>query len=213
MDKRRDWNAFCDLMRTADEVAVNTKPRSEAALALMFGVLRRFGFDDVRDAVSRHVSESRFAVTPSDIVRLIDGSPDERSQAAWRLFLRAVERHGYYDSVRFPGPAYHYAIQQLGGWERLCGELSGLTDRELQFRAKDWRQLYETGERVASWDGEGGKARVPAYLRGFYERDCREKGLPAFVPAAFDAETGEPLALPSGVDASGEVVMSLGDGG
>lgn len=209
MDKKQDWGRFCNLIRAADEITVG-KPRSEAALSLMFEALGRHSFGAVKGAVSRHVETCKFAVTPADIARQIEGAPEERSLAAWRCFLRAVERHGYYDSVRFPGPAYHYAIGQLGGWERLCEELHGLTDREVQFRAKDWRQLYETGLRVASWDGGDGKVKVPGHLPGSFERDCLEKRLPGFVPAPVDAETGESPALPSGVDASGEIVMSPG---
>jgi hypothetical protein len=191
--KDLDWKKFCGLIRAADEVTAG-KPRSEAALGLMFKALERHDFAAVARAVAMHVDASRFAVTPADITRLIEGSPEERSQAAWRLFLRAVDRHGFYDSVRFPDPAYHYAVMQLGGWERVCEEFHGLTDKELQFRAKDWRQLYETGERVASWDGEQGKAEVPKYLEGFFERGNLEGGHSGHLPDVLDAETGEKLS-------------------
>jgi hypothetical protein len=196
VDKQRDWGAFCDLIHAADEIAVNTKPRSEAALALMFGALKRFEFGAVCDAISQHVNESRFAVTPADITRIIVGSPEELSLKAWHVFLQAVDRYGYYDSVRFPDPAYHYAVQHLGGWERLCEELHCLSDKELQFRGRDWQRLYERGLRCASWSGEIGKEHVPSYLQGFFERDNRDRGFPEFVPMAIDIASCEMVALP-----------------
>jgi hypothetical protein len=188
--KNRDWKVFCNLIHAADEVTVG-KPRSEAALALMFEALKGHTLDEIKDAVSKHISVTKFAITPADITRLISGSPEEKSAVAWQTFLRAFDRYSFYDSVRFPDPAYHYAIQQLGGWERLCEDLQGLSDRELQFRAKDWRQLYEIGLRRASWGGEPGKIAVPQYLWGFFERDNREKHLEKFIPEVIDIETGE----------------------
>jgi hypothetical protein len=211
MTKTEDWGKFCALVRAADET-ISARPRSEPAMALMFEALLAFDIADVARAVSHHVRKSPYPVKPSDVASFLEGSPEERSQAAWRTFLRAVGRYGYYDSVRFPDPAYHYAIQELGGWERLCEELHCLTDREAQFRAREFRQPYETGLRVASWDGAPGKVRVPQYLWGFFERDNREQRRLGFVPEAVDVLTGEKLSLLVAIGASGEAVMSLGRG-
>ena len=192
----QDWAEFYRLAEmTARVCFVQRKDRAEweEQVRFLFELLGEYGIEDVRQAMRRHVKTQKFFPTPADITRLIEGAPEERSLAAWRLFLQAVGRYGFYDSVRFPDPAYHYAVERLGGWERLCEEFHGLTDREIQFRAKDWRQLYETGLRVASWDGETGKVKVPQCLWGFYERDCRENNRLEFVPMPIDAETGEKL--------------------
>jgi hypothetical protein len=192
----QDWAEFyamCEMIARTCFVQRKNREEWEEQIRFLFELLSEYSLDCVKQAMYRHVKTQKFFPTPADITRLIEGSPEERSLAAWRLFLRAVGRYGYYDSVRFPDPAYHYAIGQLGGWERLCEELHSLTDREIQFRAKDWRQLYETGLRVASWDGGAGKVKVPGYLPGSFERDCRDSNRLGFVPKAINAETGETL--------------------
>jgi hypothetical protein len=192
----QDWAEFytmCEMIARTCFVQRKRRDEWEEQIRFLFDLLGEYSLDDVRRAMYRHVKSQKFFPTPADITRLIEGSPEDRSVAAWRLFLRAVGRHGYYDSVRFPDPAYHYAIGQLGGWERLSAELHELSDREIQFREKGWRQLYEIGLRVASWDDAPGKVKVPKLLPGFFERDNRENRHPEFIPLAVDAETGEKL--------------------
>lgn len=191
-----DWRRFCALIAAADEVTVG-RARSEKALALMFRALQQYGYAEVEGAVAGHIAGCKFAVTPADVARLIGGTPEERSGLAWRVFLGVVERYGYYDSVRFPDPAYHYAVMQLGGWERVSRELMQLPERELQFRAKEWRMLYEIGLRTASWEARHGRVRVPQTLTGFYERDNRDRRFADFVPRA--VEIGAGFCLGSGV--------------
>ena len=195
MDKG-DWKEFCAVVQAADEVTAG-KPRSERALRLMFVVLERYGIDEIRRAVSGHVRRNKFAVTPADIVQALSGSLEERSAVAWRTFVNALDRHGYYDSVRFPDPAYHYAVMQLGGWERVSRDFGELSEKELHFRAAEWRKLYEIGMRVAAWRETPGKTAVPERLTGFYERDNRERGYLADIPAPIQIQPG--LAQPRAV--------------
>ena len=189
MDKQRDWKAFCGLIKAADEMTTG-KSRSAAALSLMFDVLARYGLEEVKDAVRACIEKNKFLVTPADIVRHIDGDPHEKSAAAWRLFLRAFERYCYFDSVRFPEPAFHYVIEQYGGWVKLCEEWRYLTSKELEFREKDWRTLFEVGSRVASWDERPGKIKVFPYQVGFFEINNRAGGYDAFIPDVYDVSTG-----------------------
>lgn len=189
MTESRDWQAFCDIIRASDEVTAG-KTRNVLALGMMFRVLERYSLEDIVKAVDEHIRTNKFAVTPADIIRHLDGSPDDKSTAAWRTFLRTMERYGYYDSVRFPDPAFHYVVEQLGGWERIGHEWHQLTEREIEFRRKEWVHLYEIGLRVASWGGETGKVSVPKYLCGFYERDNREGGHLDFIPDVVDVATG-----------------------
>lgn len=190
MREDHDWKGFCELIRASDEITAG-KPRSAAALGMMFKVLENYSLEDISRAVSAHVRACKFAVMPADIVRQIDGSPEEKAAVAWREFLRALDRYGYYDSVQFPDPAFHYAIIQLGGWERIGLDWHSLTPRETEFRGKEFRQLYETGMRVASWTSEPGKTRVPRYLRGFYENDNSGKGYVQHIPAIINVMNGE----------------------
>ena len=193
MTYEQDWTQFYQLAEMIARVCfVQRKDREqwEEQVEFLFEMLEEFEFEDVKNAMRQHVKTQKFFPTPADITRLIAGSAEERSILAWRCFLQSLDRYGYYDSVRFPDSAYHYVVQRLGGWERLSHEWRDLTEKELQFRRPQWRELYEIGLRVASWGGETGKVSVPKYLCGFYERDNREGGHLDFIPDVIEVETG-----------------------
>lgn len=172
---QENWAAFCKLMEAVDD-AVGARPRSEAALLIMFKALSRFPLKDVSRAMTQHIERSQYAVKVADVVAILEGAPEEKSALAWRGFIRAIELHGGFVSVKFPDPAYHYAIGQLGGWEHIANHYGAMSYKELEFREKDFRQLYEIGERIASFEHEEGKIRVPLYLWGESERTNREVG-------------------------------------
>lgn len=187
-----DWRAFCALIKASDE-ALSAKPRNETALAMMFSVLADYAIDDVRRAVEHHMRSSPYPVKPADVSSFLDGSPDERSAVAWETMLRAVERFGYYDSVRFPEPAYHFVIEQMGGWLRLCEEWNMLTDREIRFRRTEFCRLYELGLRKSSWVNEPGKVQVRGYLLGFHDVHNAANGY-ALESPVFEVSTGKELS-------------------
>lgn len=212
MDKR-DWKAFCALMEAVAE-SVCTKPKSEAGLLLIFNALKPYALETVQRAISAHLvsSEGMFFPTAAHIVKQIRGTEEERAGVAWRTFLKAVADYDCYESVRFASPAYHYAVGMLGGWERICKEFHCLSDREIDFRGKEFMRLYAIGERVASWTPKEGKVCVPAYLAGAFERENSLRGYVGAIPAPIEVATGRKLdrtALPSG----GAVSQSQNDAG
>ena len=128
----------------------------------------------------------------ADIIREIEGDSGDKSFVAWRIFLKGYERHGFWESIRFPDPAYHYAIEMMGGWMRLCEELNQLqTSRDLEFRSKDWRRLYEIGLTKATWGDEPGKIKVPAYCTGYHEWNNMSGGFLEFIPPVLEIGTGQ----------------------
>lgn len=170
-----DWTKFLSLIREADEAVGARDVRGEKAIALMFSSIAEYSLDEVRDAVIKFLRKSiRKVITAADIVTAIDGDVKIRSAVAWRLFLSAVRRYGFYPSVRFPDPAYHYVITQIGGderrgWQHVSDNYRELSEQELSFLEKDWRELYEHGLHVATWGDEIGKIKVPPYMPGYYE--------------------------------------------
>lgn len=182
------------MIRGADDaMKMNGNPRTEAGLKIMFAALRRFELEDILDVVTHHVATKNYPIKPSDVVSALEGDASDKSAIAWRNFLRALNRWGYYDSVRFPDPATHYVVMQMGGWERLSREYNDLDDREIQFREKGWRQLYEVGLKVATWEN------VPPYLVGNFERENREGGYLKHIPPVKEIATGKDIphdALP-----------------
>lgn len=197
----RDKTEFAACLKVAADL-YGRPPLSGDALKMFFLLLQKFSLGQVKTALQEHMASSPYMPKPCDVSRRIEGQPEDRAAVAWALVLRAVSRFGHDTSVRFPSPAFHYAVGQMGGWAKLCMRL---TDAELPFRAKDFARFFEIGERCATWDGANGTVKVPAYLAGTCELSNRANGhrLPARV---YDVETGkvlEGLALPA---QRGEVV-------
>ena len=188
---RDDWKGFCKLIQAADEVTAG-KERSKEAMGLMFRILEDHPLEEISRAVQAHIKRNKFAVQLADIIREIEGDSGDKSFVAWRIFLKGYERHGFWESIRFPDPAYHYAIEMMGGWMRLCEELNQLqTSRDLEFRSKDWRRLYEIGLTKATWGDEPGKIKVPAYCTGYHEWNNRSGGFLEFIPPVLEIGTGQ----------------------
>lgn len=199
----QDYDGFKKLLERAATVTFQQRGKDwDALVTVMFEELAQYDLETIRAAVRDHVRSEKFFPALADIVCRIEGRPEDRAAAAWGMVLRAVSRFGHDTSVRFPSPAIHYALEQMGGWARFCMRL---VEAELPFRAKDFAQFFAMGERCTSWDGANGTVKVPAYLAGTCELSNRANGhiLPARV---YDVETGkvlEGLALPA---PKGEVV-------
>lgn len=187
--RKDEFQAFQELMaRTADvTVMPNGKELGRTTVALFEG-LEAYPFAVVAEAVAAYCRTERFFPMLADIVSRIEGKAEDRAAAAWALVLKAIARHGHWDSVRFPLPAIHYAIDQMGGWRHLC---CTLTTDSIPFRARDFAGYFAVGERVAAWGDDlgPGKVRVPAYLVGEHEVNNRARGYA--LRRVWDAETGQ----------------------
>jgi hypothetical protein len=203
------YNDFEKIMNRAALLTFQQRGKDwRALITAMFEELGDFSLDSVRDAVAGHVRAEKFFPALADIVRRIEGGSETRAALAWAVVARAVTKLGRTASVRFPSPAYHYAIEQMGGWQKLC---ASLRDEDLPFRGREFARFFEAGERVASWGNEPGKVRVPPYLMGWHEINNRRCGQE--LPDIVDAQTGSPIngfraALPES-DRGSEVVMRL----
>lgn len=186
---RKDFGDFKALVEEAAYLtAVSGEKDVGKTAASMFRALEKFPFAVVRDAFVAHCRQERFFPTLADIVERIEGKAEERAALAWALVMRAVRRLGASKSVRFPSPAIHYALEQMGGWRHFA---SSLTTDEEPFRAKDFALFFGIGERIASWDGLGGTRAVKPYLPGEIEHDNRGNN---FIPRrVYDAEALAPI--------------------
>lgn len=107
------------------------------------------------------------------------GHPDPKE--AWSLVLESLRKITYTNSVIFPLPAFHYAIQRLGGWSKLCN--SNVFD-ELLLRKK-FESVFVEGLEKSIWSGDEGngqQVKVTRVLHGFYPNS-----------PIFDATTGKPV--------------------
>lgn len=202
-----DFPAFAEIMHRASELTTvpNGKDVERVTLAL-FQALVEFPLPAVTEAVDAHCRSERFFPMLADIVTRIEGKAEDRAAAAWAMVLRAIGRFGYYDSVKFPEPATHYAIAQMGGWRYLS---EYLTAENAPFRAKDFARFFGIGERIAAWENEPGKVRVAPYLMGQHEAENSRKGHDR--RTVWDAVTCTPIPtaqLPAS-QAPGENVVPL----
>lgn len=197
----RDKAEFAACLKVAADL-YGRPPLSGEALKMFFLLLQKFSIGQVKAALQEHMAASPYMPKPCDVLRRIEGQPQDRAAVAWALVLRAISRFGHDTSVRFPSPAFHYAVGQMGGWAKLCMRL---TEAELPFRAKDFARFFEIGERCATWDGANGTVKVPAYLAGTCELSNRANGH-RLSPKVYDAETGETLESRALLPPRGEVV-------
>lgn len=186
---RDDWLGFVKLIKTVDELTVG-KERTDSSIAMMFKLLQDYPFEKIQEALMFHVKRCKFMVQVADIVRAIDGDEDDKSLVAWRIFRRAMDRHGFWRSVRFPEPAYHYATELMGGWMRVCEEWRDLSEKDVEFRGRDWRRLYLAGLAKSAWHSGNGRMKVQPHLQGFHEWNNRGGGYLDFIPPVWEISPG-----------------------
>jgi len=178
--QNKDFKKFMALLAlVADTYG---QPRlSEDAVKLYFKVLSDYSLDDVSKAIMEHLKLSPYMPKPADIIRIIDGTAEDRANEAWYHVLKAIQQYGHYESVQFDNPAIHYAIERMGGWQKLCQ----LTEEELPFRERDFIKHYIRGERMASWD------KVPLRFMGKHEQDNVFNGWDDMIPDTVFIKTND----------------------
>lgn len=183
-----NWNSFCGIMNAVSLVTAN-KEQSKEALLLMFNLLQKYELTDIQRAVYEHLKtkDGKYFPTPSHIIQLLEGNTDETYEVAWRLFLKAVRKYGGYETVKFPDPAFHYAIEQLGGWVKVNNDINELTEKEIAFYGKDFKMLYAVGKRNSNWES------VPVALAGAIEQENSFNGFMDYLPEVVEVETGKQL--------------------
>ena len=190
MNYEKDFGAFCDLMHEVAQM-YKTPPMSEAGLQLMFSALEEFPLAVVIRAVGAHLKTGKFFPKPAEIREQIQGSAADRGRAAFQQVLEAIRRFGIYQSVKWPDPCIHYALDRLGGWRWLCGKL----DQENRpFVERDFCHFYAEAERIgAAWDTPG----LPGHFPGQFEIDNSAKGREDHIPLPRSLdEPMEALTLP-----------------
>jgi hypothetical protein len=133
---------------------------SDPVIAMWWEALKPYSAKQFSSAVAAHMRHSqfgRFAPRIADIVREIEGTPDELAQLAWAKVHAAVRRVGNYRSVCFDDARIHVVLDQMGGWGVICSMKSD----DAPFRAREFCQRYN-----ALRDDP---ADYPAYLPGDHE--------------------------------------------
>ena len=169
-----EFSRYNDFTKIFEKISkVYGRSLSPDVLDLWIECLKPFTFDAVKDAMGQFVqTESRMPV-PADILKILRGTVQDRSLSALVKVETAVRRHGAYTTVVFDDPGIHAAIAGLGGWIRLCG----LTETEMVWWRKDFRERYEHGARIGLSETE-----IPGKLPGIFELGNMESGFPPGPP-------------------------------
>ena len=151
----------------------------------LFDNLMKYSLAEVTKALKAHCREEKFFPTLADIVHQIEGTIDERALLASSLIMKAKRKYKLRKAIRFPVPAIHFAIEKMGGWEKLYWSIDDFNEN---FKSMEFQKLYRVGERYASWDFEPGKIKVCPYFPSEEEIYARKKGR-TFKREIFDVET------------------------
>jgi hypothetical protein len=156
----------------ADVLGYYGKDASPFVIAIWWDACQNLAFEQVAKAMNTHVKDPERGQYPpkvSDIVRVLQGTTTDRAALAWGKVLEAMSSVGAYTDVVFDDPAIHAAIEDLGGWPKLCRtetkELSYLQHRFcLSHKAYTERGTFDFSKRLSgdrSPDDEYTKAGLP----------------------------------------------------
>lgn len=96
---------------------------SDFTLDLWWATCKGYELADVKRAIARHVKDperGNFPIAISDVTRHLEGKAADRARLAWSQVLDAAARIGAYSDVVFDHPATMAAIEDQGGWPKVC---------------------------------------------------------------------------------------------
>lgn len=155
-----------------DALAYYGKDATKFTLDVWWNACQQFDLEQVSKALTAHAMDperGQFAPKVADIIRVLAGTSTDRASLAWGKVLEAAQRVGAYQDVVFDDPAIHAAVEDCGGWPKLCRtdlkELGYLQHRFCEsHKAYTGRGSFEFTRRLAgdrSPDAEYEKKRLP----------------------------------------------------
>ena len=175
-----------------DVMAYYGKHTSDFMLQVWWTACQRFDYEQVATALQRHATDpdrGQFAPKVADIIRVLDGTTTDRAALAWGKVLAAMSDVGAGTDVVFDDPAIHAAVEDLGGWPKVCRtELKELSF--LQHRFQESHRAY-TGR---------GQFDYPRRLAGDRspDHDYERRGLPLPAPAVVGDQKRAALVYQNG---------------
>lgn len=104
------------------------KPGTKEHAEIYFDALSACEIDDIEKAIAKAIYSLKFFPKVAELREFIEGptkpaptaTPAELATIAWGKVQRAISSIGSYRSVAFDDPVIHLAIQDLGGWPKVC---------------------------------------------------------------------------------------------
>lgn len=166
--------AFGGLMASVADLYGKTMTNGVAEI--YWQALRAYDFADIQRAAGAHALDpdaGQYMPKPADFVRHIDGSKASQASVAWAKVVDAIRSQGSYKSVCFDDPMIHAAIQDMGGWIKVCAVL----EKDLPFEERRFATSYN-GYKLRGVS----KGDYPPYLIGAAEGENRSNGKPVAPP-------------------------------
>jgi hypothetical protein len=133
--KPNEKAAFSGLI--TDVLAYYGKDASSFTLSLWWQACQGFEMGQVSKALSSHAMDAErgvYAPKVADVVRVLAGTTTDRAALAWGKVLGAMSAVGAYSDVVFDDPAIHAAIEDMGGWVKVCrGDMAELSYLQHRF--------------------------------------------------------------------------------
>ena len=127
--------AFSQLI--TDVLGYYRQDASSFTLSLWWQACQGFEMEQVSKALSSHAMDAErgvFAPKVADVVRVLAGTTTDRAALAWGKVLGAMSAVGAYSDVVFDDPAIHAAIEDMGGWVKVCrGDMAELSYLQHRF--------------------------------------------------------------------------------
>ncbi len=90
------------------------------------------------EAHIRNPDSGQYFPKPADLVRLIEGTNENKALEAWIKLEKSIMQVGAYQSVVFDDPLIHLVLEDLGGWIKICSTLI----KDLPYRAHEFQKRY-----------------------------------------------------------------------
>jgi hypothetical protein len=172
------------------------------AATVWWEAMQPFSFEQVSKGFSAHAADPKhgtFLPKPADLVRILQGTHEDRSLMAWGKALEAMQRVGAYTSVVFDDPAIHAVVQDLGGWPKLCRS----EHAELQFVQKRFCDAHAAYTRRGSFE-------FPRQLSGVCEIENSAAGRRTQPPVLVGDQTQARRVLELGTTGTKTEMRTLG---
>lgn len=155
-----------------DVLAYYRQPVSEFTLSVWCQACQPYTLEQVSKALTAHATDAErgvYAPKVADMVRILSGTHTDRAALAWGKVHEAMGTVGGYQDVVFDDPAIHAAVEDCGGWPKMCRtelkELSYLQHRFCEsHKAYTGRGTFDFPRRLAgdrSPDSDYAKKGIP----------------------------------------------------
>lgn len=183
-----NFNEFSQMLLAMAEIY--NKELSSPTIKLYWQILKPYPIEKINQAAQNILTGRKYSTfpLPADFIEYVDprASLEERAMVAVESVLDKMEFKGSWYSVKFDDPIIHATIERLGGWIRLCEEVSKLNSHELPFWKRDFCKMYSALAKLPQLRDVPvrliGRCEADNIANGFLDPNTRILTLPAGDP-------------------------------